>query len=134
LANRTKLWSLDDSEAQARQVNQLLRCHALGTAAWFSEQPNSAPPRLLVVHHPDDAVARSTVAAYRTVLHIPELVTSMGLDIFLREMLAASLDCSQHHVVKELSRRYIAHELSEELWQEYQAARGRRSPPRVGRR
>jgi hypothetical protein len=133
LASRTQLWSLDDGAAQARQVNQLLRCHALGAAVWLSEQPNCAPPRLLVVHHPDDDVARKTVAAYRKVLRIPELVTSVGLDAFLAGMLATASSCSQRHVVEELGRRYVAHDLSEELWHEYRAAAHKELPARGDR-
>ncbi|MEJ3741684.1 hypothetical protein WEI85_00075 [Actinomycetes bacterium KLBMP 9797] len=123
LANRTQLWDLDNANTRARSVNQLLRCHALGASTWLTEHPYDVPPRLLVIHHPDDRVAGKTVAAYREVLRHTDLLVTVSLDRFCQELLTSARGAAQRGTAERLLTRYVAHELSEDLWREYLAAR-----------
>nr|WP_203702539.1 hypothetical protein [Asanoa iriomotensis] len=123
LAERTQLWNLDDNRTQARSVNQLLRCHALGAAVWSRRFPELSPPQIMVVTFPGDRLGERAVESYRQILLSPFLVTAVNLDQVLKVMSETTGSEEERRVVSAFQMRYLEHHLSEDLWREHLAVR-----------
>ncbi|WP_037162224.1 PGN_0703 family putative restriction endonuclease [Rhodococcoides fascians] len=110
-------WDWDNPITRSRTVNQLLRCHAL--TMLFGEAAAATTEHLLVIHHPADTDAPIVTREYAsTVPHDP--VAHLDLTAFLDAMRSTSDGSDQEDHVEQLRMRYVAHELSDPLWNERQ--------------
>jgi hypothetical protein len=124
------LWK-SPADAGRRDVSQLARAHALAEHQSLKAGVGEAPGgRVLLVHHADDATARSIALAYSRIATDATSVQASGIDLFLSLMSRSAPDASSNELVSTLRRRYVDMSESETVWREIQASLGHRSAPR----
>lgn len=108
-----RAWDWDSPITRSRTVNQLLRCHAL--AMLFGEAAGASSEHLVVIHHPSDTEAPIVTREYAST--VPnDRVSHIDLDVFLTAMTRSAKDDEQRSQTDALRVRYVAHELSNALW------------------
>jgi hypothetical protein len=116
LAKVCGMWRTEVTELRSRDVNQLLRCHALGASMLGPARAKERPPTLVVIHHPEDVRITQSVAPYLSVLRDPGSCVLWPLSDLLLVMEQTGTTVQQIRESKDLRIRYIDHGLSESAW------------------
>ncbi|QIX26939.1 hypothetical protein ncot_10240 [Nocardioides sp. JQ2195] len=116
LAARVGVWNDPDAVFGAPQLNQLVRCHALGVAVTEDLLGRAVVPHLLVVHHRDDLSSRILVDDYADHLADSDLVDARTLDQLVDALTHTAASPGQRRIARALELRYVAQAESEAAW------------------
>lgn len=114
-----ELWDERATRFGDPRLDQLARVHALASVA--SDQA----AQLLLVHHPADTVTPTIAREYQDTLVQGSQVVVVDLGRVIDHMLETATTDRSRSVAQRLYTRYIAHELSDELWLTHAASKTR---------
>lgn len=121
LAATTGLWAEPSRALAQRNLNQLVRCHAL--AASVAMRREGELPCLVVVHRADDAGASQLVGEYSSTMSNSDHLRAVTLEDVVRTMLSEARSREQRRISNDLLLRYCLEDESKESWLEYLPSR-----------